>query len=331
MLNQKIIISGFLTLTIFINFPISGQEKINWDGYLQYRFTDNYTNQTNFSVRRAKFWLKGDMPSAENKWSYKLQANFLQQANFRFLLQDALIKYDINNFEITAGQFVPDFSIQRKQPDYVIPLTERADIINVLVPGAETMGRDIGVELKFKCKAGSESIGFFNGNGANTLSKQKNSLYVNNGSLFLLNNLASKLELSYSVSYRKANNLTFEKIFGNDFSYSGSDFRFGLGGILNINTFELQSEYIQADFGGLKAHGYYVLSDYFLTSKSIITLSVEQLTVPNSSVLNLPWYIVGYSYLIKRNDIKVSLDTKLQLDSKKPGALTNLQIQYFFN
>ena len=43
---------------------------------------------------------------------------------------------------------MPDFSLQRKQPDYAIPLDERADVVNALVPGAETMARDIGLELK---------------------------------------------------------------------------------------------------------------------------------------------------------------------------------------
>ena len=308
------------------------QQKINWNGYLQYRFSDNYLNQTNFSVRRAKFWVDGLLPADEGNWSYKIQANFLQQVKFQFLLQDVLVSYKINNFEVTAGQFVPDFSMQRKQPDYSIPLDERAEVVNALVPGAETMARDIGVEFKLAdSKTGSFSFGFFNGNGANTVSNQRNFLYVNRGSIFLLNNSDSKLELGYNLSYRDAHDLQFNKIFGNNVSFTGNDFRFGFEEKFNLGNFELQSEYIEAHLGNLKAHGYYALADYLLASKNLIALSVEQLSDLNPATVDDPWYVIGYSYLLKGNDIKISLDNKFQFASNKTNALTTLQIQYFFN
>jgi len=322
-----IILTGF----ILINSSFA-QQKVNWNGYLQYRFSDNYLNQSEFSVRRAKFWVNGLLPAEEGNWSYKLQANFLQQVKYQFLLQDVLVNYKINSFEVTAGQFVPDFSLQRKQPDYTIPLDERADVVNALVPGAETMARDIGIELKLDdSKIGSFSFGFFNGNGANTVSNQRNFLYVNRGSLFLLNNSASKLELGYNLSYRDAHNIQFSKIYGNNYTFTGNDFRFGFEEKLNLGAFELQSEYIEAHLGNQKAYGYYALADYLIASKSLVTLSVEQLYDLNPSTINDPWYVVGYSYLIKGNNIKISLDNKFQFLSNKTNALTTLQIQYFFN
>ena len=308
------------------------QQKVNWNGYMQYRFSDNYLNQTEFSVRRAKFWVNGLIPEEDGSWSYKLQANFLQQVKYQFLLQDVLVNYKINNFEVTAGQFVPDFSLQRKQPDYAIPLDERADVVNALVPGTETMARDIGVELKLDdSKTGSFSFGFFNGNGANTVSNQRNFLYVNRGSLFLLNNPESKLELGYNLSYRDAHNIQFSKIYGNNYAFTGNDFRFGFEGELNLGAFELQSEYIEAHLGNQKAYGYYALADYLIASKNLLTLSVEQLYDLNPSTIDDPWYVIGYSYLIKGNNIKISLDNKFQFASNKTNALTTLQIQYFFN
>ena len=322
-------IIGLLFLTFQSAFS---QQKINWNGYLQYRFSDNYLNQTNFSIRRAKFWVDGSLPSENGNWSYKLQANFHQQVKFQLLLQDVLINYKINKLEITAGQFVPDFSLQRKEPDYAIPLDERADVVNALVPGAETMARDIGVELKLAdTKTGSLSFGFFNGNGANTVSNQKNFLYVNRGSLFLINNSKSKLELGYNLSYRDAHNLQFSKIFGNNFSFTGKDFRLGFEGKLNLGDFELQSEYIEAHLGSQKAYGYYALADYLFASKNLVTLAIEQLNDLNPTTVDNPWYVIGYSYLVKGSDIKLSLDNKFQFTSNKTNSLTTLQIQYFFN
>jgi len=332
MLNVKkniIAVIAFFTVTSSLLF---GQQKVNWNGYLQYRFSDNYVNQTNFSVRRAKFWVDGLLPVHEGNWGYKLQANFLQNSKYLFELQDVLVNYKTHNFEITAGQFVPDFSLQRKQPDYIIPLDERADVVNSLVPGAETMARDIGVELKLnENKTGSISFGFFNGNGANTVSDKKNFLYVSRGNLFFLNNSESKLELGYNLSYRDAHDLQFSKIFGNNYSFTGNDFRFGFEGKLNLGDFELQSEYIAAHLGNQNAYGFYAIADYLFAKKNFIILSVEQYNDLNPATVDDPWYVVGYSYLIKGNDIKLSLDNKFQFASNKTNALTTLQIQYFFN
>jgi phosphate-selective porin len=327
----KIIIAT-IALIIAFNYLAKAQQKIEWNGYLQYRFTDNYLNQANFSVRRAKFWLKGILPANNGNWNYKLQANFLKQDKYQLLLQDALVSYKLRDFEVTAGQFVPDFSLQRKQPDYQIPLLERAQVVNALVPGSETMARDIGIELKIdENKTGSFSLGFFNGNGANNVSNNRNFLFVNHGKLFLLNSHTSKVELGYNLSYRDAHNYQFSKIFGNNYAFTGNDFRFGFEGKINIGEFELQSEYIEAHLGSQKAYGYYALADYLFAKKNLVTLSVEQLDDLNPSTVDDPWYTVGYSYLVKGNDIKLSLDNRFQFASNKTNALTTLQIQYFLN
>ncbi len=331
-LKVNIIIIAAISLITVINYSSFAQQKVNWNGYLQYRFSDNYLNQTNFSVRRAKFWINGLFPAEEGNWSYKLQANFLQQVKFQFLLQDVYVNYKIDYFEVSAGQFVPDFSLQRKQPDYIMPLDERADVVNALVPGAESMARDIGVELKFDDnKTGSISFGFYNGNGANTVSKERNFLYVNRGYLFLLNNSKSKLELGYNLSYRNAHDFQFGKIFGSNYSFTGNDFRFGFETELNVGNFELQSEYIAAHLGSQKAYGFYALADYLFSKKNLVTLSVEQLDDLNPATVDDLWYIIGYSYLVKGNDIKLSLDNKFQFASDKTNSLTTLQVQYFFN
>jgi phosphate-selective porin len=321
-----------VSLFIVLNYSLFGQQKVNWNGYFQFRFSDNYLNQNNFLVRRAKFWIDGLLPSGEGNWGYKIQANFHIQAKFQFLLQDVLVHYKINNFEVTAGQFVPNFSLQRKQPDYIIPLDERANVVNALVPGAETMARDIGVDLKFADKhIGSFSLGFFNGNGANNISNNRNFLYVNSGTLFLMNNPGSKLELGYNLSYRNAHDLQFFRILGSYFAFTGNDFRFGFEGKLNLGNFELQSEYIQANLGHEKAHGYYALADYLFISKHLFTISVEQYNDLNPSTIDNPWYVIGYSYLLKGNEIKFSLDNKFQFSSYRTYSQTTLQIQYFFN
>lgn len=329
-INKKII--AFITLLTTAGSLTFAQDKVSWNGYLQYRFADNYLNQSDFSVRRAKFWIKGVLPVNEGKWGYKVQANFLQKSEYRFELQDVLVNYKINNLKITAGQFVPNFSLQRKQPDYVIPLNERADVVNALVPGAETMARDIGFELSLKDnKTGSLSMGFFNGNGANNVSDRKNFLYISRGSLYLIDHSETQLEFGLSLSYRNAHELQFSKIFGKNISFTGNDIRFGFEGKLNIGGFELQSEYLEAHPGSQKATGFYALADYLFSSKNLITFSIERLNDLNDLTVDSPWYSIGYSYLLKDQEIKFTLENKLQFVSEKTNSLTTLQFQYFFN
>ncbi len=332
MLKNRMTIIGVISLFTVINYSSIAQQKVNWNGYLQYRFTDDYLNETNFSIRRAKFWVDGLLPAREGDWGYKVQAIFHQQVKFQFLLQDVLINYKINDFAVTAGQFVPNFSLQRKEPDYAIPLNERAEVVNALVPGAETMARDIGVEVKLvDHETGLLSFGFFNGNGANNVSDRRNFLYVNHANLRLINHSDSKLELGYSISYRDAHGLQFSKIFGKDFSFTGNDFRFGIEGKINIGSFEFQSEYIEAHTGSRKAHGYYALCDYLLDSKNLVTLSIEKLNDLNDSTVDDPWYTLGYSYLLKGDNIKFTLNNRTQFSSRKAISYTTLQLQYFFN
>jgi len=320
-----------IVAVVLLSVPRStAQQTVDWNGYLQYRFTDNYLDQTAFSVRRAKLWLNGTLPEDSHSWNYKVQAMFHQQAQFDFLLQDVFVNYKTNVFEITAGQFVPDFSLQRKQPDYVIPLVERAAVVNALVPEAETMARDIGVEVKASGNPGSISFGFFNGNGANSLSNKRNFLLVQRSTVSLLKADAI-LQLGYNLSYRHATTLQCAKMLGPGISFSGNDFRFGFEGRFVLSGIEIQSEYIEAHLGSTKASGFYALADYLIMREHRVTVSIEKLKDLNPATQDDPWYIVAYSYLIKEDQIKLSLENRFQPTAGKTNVLTILQMQYFFH
>ena len=61
--------------------------------------------------------------------------------------------------------------LQRSQPDFLVPLVERAQVVETLIPGARTLGRDIGIQMVVAPSAGSPrlALGLFNGSGANHL------------------------------------------------------------------------------------------------------------------------------------------------------------------
>ncbi len=326
----KVSLIIFLFIVAVDSFLAYSQQKINWNGYLQYRFTDNYINQTEFSVRRAKLWVDGDLPFNTGNWKFKLQSIFFNKEEYFLRLQDIYVEYNSGEFDFTAGQFVPDFSLQRKQPDYLIPFTERANVINALVPAAETMGRDIGIELKYKNSIGGINLGFFNGNGANNLSNRKNFLYVNRTYLRLKNKTAL-YELGYSLSYRNANQLKFTSTLGDSAYYSGKDFRYGFDAGIKMSDFEFQTEYLEVRFANQKARGFYVLSSYNISSVNLFAISVEQLYNLSPSFNSNPIFKIGYSRLIKSNYIKLSIDNSFQKSKSKINSSTIIQIQYFFN
>ena len=330
MLKSKITILITVFFTVIINFSLFPQQKNNWNGYLQYRVSDNYSGQTNFSVRRAKFWLNGNLPFESKQWSFKLQAIFFNKQNFLLELQDAFVNFKTVNYAITAGQFVPDFSLQRKQPDYIIPFTERADVINGIIPASETMARDIGIQIKHTGRLGGLSFGFFNGNGANSVSEKRNFLYVNRGYLNV-NFVGGNFQTGYSLAYRKDDRLMFKHLLGSGITFSGKDFRYGLDFKLKLLGFDFQTEYLEAHLGNYTARGFYTLADYRISSGNLIALSVEQLNDLNPSTTDEPWYKVGYTYFIKANKIKLSLDNGFQILSNKLNSLTTIQLQYFFN
>ncbi len=113
--------------------------------------------------------------------------------------------------------------------------------------------------------------------------------------MFLLNNPDSRLVLGYNLSYRGAHNLQFSKIFGNNYSFTGIDLRFGFEAELNLDSLELQSEYIEAYLSNRKAYRCYVLADYMFAVKNLVALSVEQFNDLNPSTIDKPYYIIGYS------------------------------------
>lgn len=329
---QKII-TLFVMALVFIagsHSQVFAQQEVQWNGYLQYRFSENYSDKHDFSIRRAKLWMKRQLPFQSNRWGFKIQSIFSDKQHFGLQLQDAFLDYTVDNFTLNAGQFVPDFSLQRKQPDYLIPLTERAEVIKALIPTAETMARDIGFEVNYSGYIAGISAGFFNGNGANSLSEQKNFLFIHRGILRFANHL-NNLQVGYSFSYRKDNNLQFSRLLGSSIEFSGKDLRYGFDLRFETPRFEFQAEFLEAYLQGNRAWGYYALADYQITTRHLAILSVEQLDDLNPSTIDRPWFILGYSYQLKRNDIKFTTENRFQFTINKMYSLTTLQIQYFFN
>ena len=328
---------GYFVAALLLVFSFTrasfSQSKTEWGGYLQTRFSDDFHSNAGFSIRRAKLWIDGRVPDVTNL-SFRMQGIFRYQTSGTFMLQDVYGEYKMPFGFVRAGQFVPDFSLERSQSDAYLPLIERAAVDNALIPSGDTYARDIGAELVLEPKESGfhTSFGIYNGNGGNTKSNEdRQFLYTNRTTYDIRFTGNLSWTNGFSVAYRDKRDLSFPSILGSGKTFSGTDFRWGLESHLKSSKWEIQGEYIQADLESQRNYGYYVFGGYDFDRLNAVVLSTEKLQVVNTSYANAPWYIVGYSHFFNGQRFKVMVDGRAQNVSDHSNYGGTLQLQIFLN
>jgi phosphate-selective porin len=309
------------------------QTRVSWGGYLQTRFSDDFRSNSGFSIRRAKLWIDGPAPDVTNL-TFRMQGIFRYQTSGTLMLQDVYGEYKLPFGFVRAGQFVPDFALERQQGDAFIPLIERAAVVNSLIPSGDTYARDVGAEFVLEPKGSGfhTSFGIYNGNGGNTKSNEdRQFLYTNRTTYDIQFSDAVSWISGFSVAYRDKKDLSFPSILGSGKTFSGKDFRWGLETHFKLKSWELQAEYIQADLENHKSYGYYVFGDYDFDNLNEVVLSTEKLVVVNPAYPSDPWYIVGYSHFFNGQKFKVMVDAREQSVSDRTNYGGTVQLQIFFN
>ncbi len=331
----------YLYLTVFILmmvFPagFAGQEKppekVDWHAYTQLRFSTNLKNNYNFSVRRLKFWLHSG-PDFSKHWSFKAQAIFMSISKEKFFLQDIYGQYRWKNSSICFGQFIPQYSLQRFQPDFLLPNMERARAVNLLIPDGTLGVRDIGVQYNLFAmeKKLQFNIGLFNGYGIKDYRFNNAGMMITQNFSYLIPIKNASLKFGFSLMYRKAQNLYLPFVFSDTLNFTGNDFRFNINGIFSSKIFDVQAEYLQANLDGAVAKGYYVISTIRFNEKNHAYFMYDHYTNAYDSERNNPWYVAGYNYLFKSTDIMLSLETGFTKSGQEWNNRTVLQFQIFFH
>ncbi len=306
------------------------KSPIIWNGYTQLRFTSNFNDANSFAMRRMKLWLNS-APDFNEHWGFKVQTTITSNQNENFLLQDVLAFYKLGQFRVNMGQFIPHFSLQRFQPDYEIVLTERAEVINALIPNGTLGVRDIGAEIKWqnKTKTLESWLGTFNGNGIKQYRRDYSGIMMTHKTkLYTLNH---HLLVGYSFMYRKADNLQLLKIIPDDERFLGNDFRYNLFAEFHLKTFELQSEYLRANLDGKIADGYYILTTLNLGKNQLVS-SFNKYSDLIESTDDSPFVHLGYNYLVNSDKLKIMLDNGVQISNEHiKKYFATLQLQLFFN
>jgi phosphate-selective porin len=312
--------------------PSFVRAQATWGGYLQTRFSSDFRSSTGFSVRRAKLYTTGVAPFDTNLTA-RMQGIFRWQNAGTFTLQDVYAEYRLTNVSFRAGQFVPEFSLQRLQPDAVIPVVERALVVDALVPSAETYARDIGAEIATRPLSNVQlTFGAFNGNGGNQSGNNDRQLLYVARSVFQTF-LADSIQIHFgaSFSYRNKSAMIFKKIFGTTVPFSGKDTRWGSEFLLSSSVWSFQVEYIEAHLAAKMASGYYVLGAVLLDGTNELAGLVEQLQDLDPKSSNSPWYGAGWNHYFSANNFKTQFAVRVQPSDARDQYAATLQLQLYIH
>lgn len=276
---------------------LTAQSAIQWHAYAQVRY-GRADPADGFSVRRAKLWAEGAVPGVDGL-AFKVQGIFRNGAAGAFVLQDVFAEYRRRALSVRVGQFIPDFSLQRSQPDYLVPLVERAAVVGTLIPGARTMGRDIGAQALLASPTGWARLaaGIFNGAGADRNAVGEGD-FLATGRLVLARALGAgaRGSLGGSLAWRQTKGTNVGVLSSEAGSFAGRDVRWGVDARLATEGWNIQGEYLHADLNGETSSGYYALGDVALTGRDELAVSVERLdTFVRTATSGGLWYVAGYT------------------------------------
>ena len=324
----------FLFILFFmLGASLSAQNAQDWNGYFQVRYTDDFKNNHSFEIRRAKLWLHRKT-SFSNRLYYKIQGKFSFKNTGDFVLQDVFAEYRFSYGWMRLGQQKPDFSLERCQPDYLISSSERALVVNALIPAAESGARDLG--LQFHARSQNQvwrgSLGLFNGDGGNRVGNaDRHLLFTSRQQLNFSIFHELRLHLGVSAYYRKVTNTIFSKILGTNSLFSGHDIRYGTEVILADKNWSLQSEYIEAQLNKHHVYGWYLLGEYQITKKHILGLQTEYFSDLILAKKDKQAFSLNYSWLFHNQQAKFMADLRMAPVNTGSDYSIVIQTQLFFN
>jgi phosphate-selective porin len=321
-------------LALLSAFAISSRAdaQATWGGYVQTRFATDYRSSLGFSIRRAKLYTAAVAPFDTNL-SARMQAIFRWQNAGTLTLQDVYAEYRLPFISFRAGQFVPEFCLQRLQPDAAMPVVERALVVDALIPSAETYARDIGVRIMLHPSGPwGFSLGMFNGNGGNQAGNNDwRFLYVARPTFDVMPLDSVHVHGGLSLAYRNKTGLTFKKIFGITVPFTGDDFRWGAEWLLSSTRWRLQGEYLQANLRAEKAWGYYIIANVLLDPTNEIVGLVERFNDLDTTTPDATWYGMGWNHYFAENQFKVQCAARTQFVSGHNQYATTIQLQTFIH
>jgi hypothetical protein len=175
------------------------------------------------------------------------------------------------------------------------------------------------------------SIGMFNGYGVFEYRFKNSGYMIAHKSAINIPMSKNNLQFGYSFLYRKAQDLRIPKVLPDTVLFNGNDVRYNFFVRYKSKVLEIQAEYLNADFDGEKADGYYLLSAINIHNNQIV-LSFDDYNDLIPETNNNPYYRLGYNYFINTYKLKLFFDNYFQFnDSGIENYFATIQLQLFFN
>lgn len=329
----KYLFAGIMGLSSMMTSYSQSKDLLQWNGYIQTRLETDFNKSTEFIIRRAKLWAYGNVPKAEYI-SYKIQLVYRSFKDESLMFQDAYADIKLKNYgTICIGRFVPDFMLQRKQPDYEIPVLERAAVENSLIFNEKQMARETGFQYQFKSDSLPLhfSFGVFNANVDKPMHSKDNLLLYTSRLVYkIITTQNIELNIGGSMAFRKLDKISLTTIYNSDTLLSGNDFRYGLETQFIMDRIELQGEYVRARINSDIADGWYALAACPIAKKIQTIAFVEKFTDLNPVTNDKAWYGTGLNYQIT-GKTKIMTDYKTRRSGNKFTNAGDIQLQVFFN
>ncbi|MGB9620153.1 MAG: porin [Armatimonadota bacterium] len=317
----------------------------SWQSYTQVRYTDSEDKGNYLSLRRLKLFGEGPI-SAD--WKYYLQ--FIYKANNHSLtddrptVQDASATLDTTKGKLTVGQFKPPFGMERFVNSYVMPLVERSQATDRLIPNGSldhSFTRDYGVQWQTKTPSGlTLTSGLFVGNGANNSFGGNGPLLVARVAHDKKYQANRRLRAEIAASWRRDANIDFRaQIPGAPAGYaefSGQDVRQDLAVAYEWPKNSLRTEYIAAQYRPnisvprVNADAAYVEWDRDLSSRwqGAVRYEIMNPNTPGGVDKSFRWINIGAVYRIHSYRERVQIDYVIKREGTAEIGNNALVVQY---
>lgn len=284
-------------------------------GYGQVQWTSQPGSNSTFRLRRARVRVTGDIG---NMGIYWLE---LDAVNSPALLDAYATIGPRPYLKFTAGQFRIPFSQESLWSSANLPMVDRAQVVNQLVPGRDngSNGRDIGADLTGSYNVRGHTgvdyaIGVFNGNG---IDKTASNNHKNIAARLVARPVAG---LSFAGDYYNGNTGPAET----SRDRAGAEYRYERQPVL------LMGEFIRGSDGALHRYGWYALQGWQFSPKWQGLIRVDSANA-NTAVKNntTTIYLGGLNWLMAKNlRFQLNAGSHEQKSAWKPDLLSQLQFSF---
>jgi len=297
--------------------PVTASQPIKLSAYGQFLATFWDEGVDNFSARRARLSLSGNVLK---NVLFKVQADVARSP----ILLDALVEFGFSKeASLRIGQFQVPFSMENLTPTSDLDTINRSQPEEKLCPGRDngSQGRDVGLMALGKYSIVEYSLGIFNGSGTN---KADTNSHKDLGARVVLRPHES-LSVGASLWDGKQDITLSTGLAARD--------RFGLDFAFVRDRISIKGEYIRAKDDKTSKYGWYLQGGYTILPKKLQAIAKYDTLDKNRSLaqdrVNL-WTLGINWFLSAKTKLQVNYEIYTLESGKRDNSALLAQFQAGF-